>query len=188
MEIFRLLIRKEDFWILSWYGKYTYWSIKIDFRNLWHLFAWPQTCRFSLLTKSWTQKTQNLLRKGKRRIQLLAKLLSKLSLCHNITKTCAWSHRGWWTPMFLTAGLASANNFLKHFSRQNTLTQARRNISRHYDLVSFLMPYIHYVSNEHIHSEFVICFMVGYLCRVTSFLLCSWMIPWLIPLQYSRWD
>nr|VDC94242.1 unnamed protein product [Brassica oleracea] len=42
--------------------------------------------------------------------------------------------RGWWTPMFLTASLASANNFLKHVSRQNTLTQARRNISRHYDL------------------------------------------------------
>ncbi|VVA98570.1 unnamed protein product [Arabis nemorensis] len=42
--------------------------------------------------------------------------------------------RGWWTPMFLSAGLASATNFLKHVSRQNTLTQARRNISRHYDL------------------------------------------------------
>ncbi|CAG7889397.1 unnamed protein product [Brassica rapa] len=42
--------------------------------------------------------------------------------------------RGWWTPMFLTAGLASAKYFFKHVSRQNTLTQARRNISRHYDL------------------------------------------------------
>ncbi|CAA7012947.1 unnamed protein product [Microthlaspi erraticum] len=42
--------------------------------------------------------------------------------------------RGWWTPMFLTAGIASTKNFLKHVSRQNTLTQARRNISRHYDL------------------------------------------------------
>ncbi|WZZ28262.1 hypothetical protein YC2023_011663 [Brassica napus] len=42
--------------------------------------------------------------------------------------------RGWWTPMFLTASLASAKHFLKHVSRQNTLTQARRNISRHYDL------------------------------------------------------
>ncbi|KAH0943121.1 hypothetical protein HID58_002758 [Brassica napus] len=41
---------------------------------------------------------------------------------------------GWWTPMFLTAGLASAKYFFKHVSRQNTLTQARRNISRHYDL------------------------------------------------------
>uniref|UniRef100_A0A0D3AB72 Amine oxidase domain-containing protein n=1 Tax=Brassica oleracea var. oleracea TaxID=109376 RepID=A0A0D3AB72_BRAOL len=42
--------------------------------------------------------------------------------------------REWWTPMFLTASLASAKHFLKHVSRQNTLTQARRNISRHYDL------------------------------------------------------
>uniref|UniRef100_M4DEM9 Amine oxidase domain-containing protein n=1 Tax=Brassica campestris TaxID=3711 RepID=M4DEM9_BRACM len=42
--------------------------------------------------------------------------------------------RGWWTPMFMTAGLTSATQFLRHFSRQNTLTKARRNISRHYDL------------------------------------------------------
>ncbi|KAF8016553.1 hypothetical protein BT93_H1922 [Corymbia citriodora subsp. variegata] len=42
--------------------------------------------------------------------------------------------RGWWTPMLLTAGIASAKYFLKHVSRQNTLTQARRNISQHYDL------------------------------------------------------
>lgn len=42
--------------------------------------------------------------------------------------------RGWWTPLFFTAGIASAKYFLKHVSRQNTLTQARRNISRHYDL------------------------------------------------------
>ncbi|KAM7488473.1 hypothetical protein LguiB_025957 [Lonicera macranthoides] len=42
--------------------------------------------------------------------------------------------RGWWTPMFLTAGVASAKYFFQHVSKQNTLTQARRNISRHYDL------------------------------------------------------
>ncbi|XP_068653702.1 uncharacterized protein [Aristolochia californica] len=42
--------------------------------------------------------------------------------------------RGWWTPMFLTAAVASAKYFYRHLSRQNTLTQARRNISRHYDL------------------------------------------------------
>ncbi|XP_039154814.1 uncharacterized protein LOC104414445 [Eucalyptus grandis] len=42
--------------------------------------------------------------------------------------------RGWWTPMLLTAGIASAKYYFKHVSRQNTLTQARRNISRHYDL------------------------------------------------------
>ncbi|KAK6914135.1 hypothetical protein RJ641_021456, partial [Dillenia turbinata] len=44
------------------------------------------------------------------------------------------SKRGWWTPMMLTAGIASARYFFQHVSRQNTLTQARRNISRHYDL------------------------------------------------------
>ncbi|KAM7253007.1 hypothetical protein ACFE04_025625 [Oxalis oulophora] len=42
--------------------------------------------------------------------------------------------RGWWTPMLFTAGIASAKYFFNHVSRKNTLTQARRNISRHYDL------------------------------------------------------
>ncbi|XP_021291428.1 uncharacterized protein LOC110422000 isoform X2 [Herrania umbratica] len=42
--------------------------------------------------------------------------------------------RGWWTPWLFTAGLTSAKYFLKHVLRHNSLTQARRNISRHYDL------------------------------------------------------
>ncbi|KAF6998690.1 hypothetical protein CFC21_014785 [Triticum aestivum] len=44
------------------------------------------------------------------------------------------SKRGWWTPMLLTAGIASAKYFLRHISRKNTVTQTRRNISQHYDL------------------------------------------------------
>uniref|UniRef100_A0A8R7P9E2 Amine oxidase domain-containing protein n=1 Tax=Triticum urartu TaxID=4572 RepID=A0A8R7P9E2_TRIUA len=47
----------------------------------------------------------------------------------------AASKRGWWTPMLLTAGIASAKYFLRHISRKNTVTQTRRNISQHYDLV-----------------------------------------------------
>ncbi|GMY27062.1 sphingolipid C9-methyltransferase-like isoform X1 [Fagus crenata] len=43
-------------------------------------------------------------------------------------------NRGWWTPLIFTACIGSAKYFLKHISRQNTLTQARRNISRHYEL------------------------------------------------------
>uniref|UniRef100_A0A2N9H4D7 RNA-directed DNA polymerase n=1 Tax=Fagus sylvatica TaxID=28930 RepID=A0A2N9H4D7_FAGSY len=43
-------------------------------------------------------------------------------------------NRGWWTPLMFTACIGSAKYFLKHISRQNTLTQARRNISRHYEL------------------------------------------------------
>ncbi|XP_059653240.1 uncharacterized protein LOC132300240 isoform X2 [Cornus florida] len=42
--------------------------------------------------------------------------------------------RGWWMPLLSTAGIASTKYCLKHVLRQNTLTQARRNISRHYDL------------------------------------------------------
>nr|AXM43880.1 cyclopropane synthase isoform 2 [Litchi chinensis] len=42
--------------------------------------------------------------------------------------------RGWWSPMFFTAGIASAKYFFRHILKRNTLTQARRNISRHYDL------------------------------------------------------
>lgn len=42
--------------------------------------------------------------------------------------------RGWWTPLLFTSAIASAKYFFQHVSRQNTVTQARRNISRHYDL------------------------------------------------------
>lgn len=50
------------------------------------------------------------------------------------SKTSLLSKRGWWTPMLLTAGVASAKYFLRHVSRKNTVTQTRRNISQHYDL------------------------------------------------------
>ncbi|KAM3326865.1 hypothetical protein P3S67_001991 [Capsicum chacoense] len=42
--------------------------------------------------------------------------------------------RGWWTPMLLTTALSAAKYFIRHVSNQNTLTQARRNISHHYDM------------------------------------------------------
>ncbi|KAK9182980.1 hypothetical protein WN944_026128 [Citrus x changshan-huyou] len=42
--------------------------------------------------------------------------------------------RGWWTPLLFTSGIASARYFLRHISRKNSLAQARRNISYHYDL------------------------------------------------------
>ncbi|KAJ3691537.1 hypothetical protein LUZ61_020701 [Rhynchospora tenuis] len=44
------------------------------------------------------------------------------------------SKRGWWTPLLVTAGLASAKYFIRHVLRKNSVTQTRRNISRHYDL------------------------------------------------------
>ncbi|PRQ55480.1 putative cyclopropane-fatty-acyl-phospholipid synthase [Rosa chinensis] len=42
--------------------------------------------------------------------------------------------RGWWQPLFFTATIATAKYVFQHALRKNSLTQARRNISRHYDL------------------------------------------------------
>ncbi|GLT77704.1 hypothetical protein SLA2020_492660 [Shorea laevis] len=65
-------------------------------------------------------------------LNLIMILIANRDLNSSISKLS--KKRGWWTPMFFAAGLKSANYFLKHLLRQNTLTQARRNISRHYDL------------------------------------------------------
>ncbi|KAL1342146.1 hypothetical protein AAHE18_09G137400 [Arachis hypogaea] len=43
-------------------------------------------------------------------------------------------NRGWWTPILPTSILSSAKFSIKHYLRKNTLSQARRNISKHYDL------------------------------------------------------
>ncbi|KAK6929730.1 hypothetical protein RJ641_003824, partial [Dillenia turbinata] len=43
--------------------------------------------------------------------------------------------RGWWILLRFTAGFALARNIIQHVLNQNTVTQARRNISRHYDLL-----------------------------------------------------
>ncbi|KAJ4835349.1 hypothetical protein Tsubulata_021574, partial [Turnera subulata] len=43
----------------------------------------------------------------------------------------AW---GWLTPVLFTAGIQSSLMLFKHVMNHNSLTQSRRNISRHYDL------------------------------------------------------
>nr|CAB3495510.1 unnamed protein product [Digitaria exilis] len=52
----------------------------------------------------------------------------------NIASKRGYMRRGWWTPLILTAGVASVKYILSHVSRKNTVTQTRRNISEHYDL------------------------------------------------------
>ncbi|KAG7011454.1 ufaA1, partial [Cucurbita argyrosperma subsp. argyrosperma] len=44
------------------------------------------------------------------------------------------STRRWWSPPLFTATIASAKYFFQHTLRKNTIAQARKNISRHYDL------------------------------------------------------
>ncbi|KAJ0963683.1 hypothetical protein J5N97_028805 [Dioscorea zingiberensis] len=48
--------------------------------------------------------------------------------------TNRFAKRGWWKPLLFTSALSSAAYYFRHVLRQNTLTQARRNISHHYDL------------------------------------------------------
>ncbi|KAJ8434855.1 hypothetical protein Cgig2_022134 [Carnegiea gigantea] len=47
-----------------------------------------------------------------------------------------WSHGpdGGWRPIISTAAIASAKYFYQHVARRNTITQARQNVARHYDL------------------------------------------------------
>ncbi|XP_057864358.2 uncharacterized protein LOC131072247 isoform X2 [Cryptomeria japonica] len=59
-------------------------------------------------------------------------LIANRDLNQSVTKKNR--RRGWWTPMLITAVYWSATSFFRHVSERNTLTQARRNISRHYDL------------------------------------------------------
>ncbi|OVA13290.1 Mycolic acid cyclopropane synthase [Macleaya cordata] len=64
-------------------------------------------------------------------LNLFLILIANRDMNNSVTRN---TKRGWWTPFFFTAGIASVKYILRHVSRKNTLTQARRNISRHYDL------------------------------------------------------
>lgn len=55
--------------------------------------------------------------------------------CLHLSFLPAETISGWWRPMLLTSALDSAVSYLRHTLRQNSLTNSRRNISQHYDLV-----------------------------------------------------
>ncbi|TVU46462.1 hypothetical protein EJB05_06002, partial [Eragrostis curvula] len=70
---------------------------------------------------------------------------------NSIASQRSYISRGWWTPLLVTAGFTSAKYILSHLSRKNTVTQTRRNISKHYDLSNdffslFLDPSMSYSS------------------------------------------
>ncbi|KAJ4840586.1 hypothetical protein Tsubulata_044314, partial [Turnera subulata] len=64
----------------------------------------------------------------------LLNLLMLLIANGDANKSSAEVKRKRWTPTFPTALISSSKLFFKHAMRQNSLTQARRNISHHYDL------------------------------------------------------
>lgn len=75
--------------------------------------------------------------------------------------------------MILTASLASGMYFFRHVIRQNTLTQSRRNISRHYDVVRISMKiqfrgrgFLNKDSQQYcigeLTGQWVLCYVLGW--------------------------
>ncbi|XVF66421.1 hypothetical protein PTKIN_Ptkin10aG0034100 [Pterospermum kingtungense] len=69
--------------------------------------------------------------KEKGLLNLFLIFISKRQSNSGPIKERGWS---WWSAALFTASFAYAKYFCRHVLRQNTLTQARRNISRHYDM------------------------------------------------------
>ncbi|GJN13043.1 hypothetical protein PR202_ga31376 [Eleusine coracana subsp. coracana] len=61
---------------------------------------------------------------------ILANRAERKRLSSNARK----SRKAWWTPLIGVTGVAFAKYFLLHAMRKNSVSQARKNISEHYDL------------------------------------------------------
>ncbi|KAL2921236.1 Tuberculostearic acid methyltransferase UfaA1 [Bienertia sinuspersici] len=69
-------------------------------------------------------------------LNLFRIFLANLYLCPSAatTEKKSFDFKGWWTPMFFTAGIASAKYFYRHVSQKNSVKLALNNVARHYDL------------------------------------------------------
>ncbi|TVU25538.1 hypothetical protein EJB05_28037 [Eragrostis curvula] len=52
----------------------------------------------------------------------------------SIAQKSIYTRKAWWAPFLGISGLAFAKYFLRHAMRKNSVSQARKNISEHYDL------------------------------------------------------
>ncbi|KAL8241760.1 hypothetical protein R6Q59_012062 [Mikania micrantha] len=99
-------------------------------------FYWKIVTKADLgLAEAYINGDFTLIDKNKGLLDMLTLFIVNMDLQSSASR---YKKRGWWTPILLTAGISSAKYFFHHFMRKNTLTQARSNISQHYDL-----------SNEH---------------------------------------
>ncbi|KAJ8434857.1 hypothetical protein Cgig2_022136 [Carnegiea gigantea] len=69
-------------------------------------------------------------------LNLFRIILAKLYIYPPASEVKRKSHgsQGWWKPVLFTAAIASVKYFCQHVSRKNTVTRARQNVARHYDL------------------------------------------------------
>jgi hypothetical protein len=85
------------------------------------------------------------------------------------------NRRGWTRPLLLTSAMDSAISYLRHLLRSNTLTNSRRNISQHYDLVQifFSLPFCCCQMDILHHSDMRKCHFFVVLLWVSTHIFCK---------------
>ncbi|KAF5465874.1 hypothetical protein F2P56_015841 [Juglans regia] len=130
----RLILMEEGGTTFSFEGNMTKCSLETVLRVHSPQFYWKVMTRADLgLADAYIDGDFSFAAENDSLLNLFMIIIASRDANSSATKSKKTS-RGWWTPLIFTAGIASAKDFLNHFLRQNTLTHARRNISRHYDL------------------------------------------------------
>ncbi|KAK9060114.1 hypothetical protein SSX86_020818 [Deinandra increscens subsp. villosa] len=131
-----LILIEEGGTVFTFKGTTTKSSLKVYAKVHNPQFYWKIVTKADLgFAEAYINGDFSLIDKNKGLLDMLTLLIVNRNLESSASR---FSKRGWWTPIFLTAGISSAKYFYHHVMRKNTLTQARSNISQHYDL-----------SNEH---------------------------------------
>lgn len=129
----RLILEEEGGATFTFEGTSKKCSLEVVLKVHNPQFYWKVTTRADIgLADAYIDGDFSFADKDQGLLHLIMVLIANRDANKSISK--ANKKRGWWTPSLFTAGIASAKFFLQHVLRQNTLTQARRNISRHYDL------------------------------------------------------
>jgi cyclopropane-fatty-acyl-phospholipid synthase len=96
--------------------------------------------------------------------------INRLSAGHSFQ-----NRRGWTRPLLLTSAMDSAISYLRHLLRSNTLTNSRRNISQHYDLVQifFSLPFCCCQMDILHHSDMRKCHIFVVFLWVSTHIFCK---------------
>ncbi|KAK7856578.1 tuberculostearic acid methyltransferase ufaa1 [Quercus suber] len=128
-----LTLLEEDGTVLTFEGDKTKCSLKVVLKVHNPQFYWKIMTRADLgLADAYIDGDISFADKNEGLLNLFLLLIASRDSKSSISKLD--KRRGWWTPLIFTAAIGSASYCFKHLLRQNSLTQARRNISRHYEL------------------------------------------------------
>ncbi|XP_030974310.1 uncharacterized protein LOC115994346 isoform X2 [Quercus lobata] len=128
-----LTLLEEDGTVLTFEGDKTKCSLKVVLKVHNPQFYWKIMTRADLgLADAYIDGDISFADENEGLLNLFLLLIASRDSKSSISKLD--KRRGWWTPLIFTAAIGSASYCFKHLLRQNSLTQARRNISRHYEL------------------------------------------------------